>query len=78
MRTVMFGILVASIAVLAPTAVYAQRCPADPFKASTAIWKWGDIQTGQMKSARHPCGKQITCIGGRFEPTLVRRQCHWN
>ena len=84
MRTLSFGILAISIAfaivvaILAPTAVYAQRCPADPFTASKALWKWGDVRTGQTKTGRHPCGKQITCIGGRLEPTLVRRQCHWD
>lgn len=62
---------------LAPSVGHAMQCPADPFKASKAIWNWGDLQTGETKTARHPCGRLMTCTGGRFEP-LVRRSCHWN
>jgi hypothetical protein len=71
-------LLLVAASVLAPSAANAaNRCPADPFKASKAIWNWGDLRTGETKTAKHPCGRQMTCIGGRFDP-LVRRSCHWD
>jgi hypothetical protein len=62
---------------LVPSAGHAAQCPADPFKASKAIWNWGDLQTGETKTAKHPCGRQMTCTGGRFDP-LIKRSCHWD
>ena len=70
-------LFVAVPALVAPSAGYAGRCPADPFKASTALWNWGDMRTGQVKTGLHPCGRKITCTGGKFNP-LVRRSCHWD
>jgi|GEM_PF-2263182 len=73
-------IFVASI--LAPSAghaktSHAKKCPADPYKASQAVWNWGLIRTGEQATAVHPCGRKITCIGGRFDPA-VKRSCHWD
>jgi hypothetical protein len=71
------AILLIFASVLAASAAHAGQCPADPFKASKAIWNWGDIPTGQVRTGKHPCGRQMTCTGGKFEP-LVRRSCHWD
>jgi hypothetical protein len=68
----------AGFVLLASSASYAGKCPASAFKASTAIWKFGDIPTGQTRTARHPCGRQITCVGGKFNNPKILRQCHWD
>ena len=71
------GVLLVIAAFLSIPAAHASRCPADPFSASKAIWNWGDLQTGETKTAKHPCGRQMTCTGGKFNP-VVRRTCHWD
>ena len=53
------------------SAAHAASCPSSAFRASTAIWKFGDIPPGQTRTARHPCGKQITCVGGKINPPAV-------
>jgi hypothetical protein len=77
MRTILVSAL-AGFTLLTSSASYADNCPASAFKASTAIWKFGDIPTGQTRTARHPCGKQITCVGGKFNNPKILRQCHWD
>jgi hypothetical protein len=37
----------------------AGKCPADPFKASTALWNWGDLRTGEVRTCVHPCGRNV-------------------
>jgi hypothetical protein len=69
--------LVALALLLGSPMAHAGKCPADTFAASKAIWNWGDVPTGQVQTAMHPCGRQMTCIGGKFHP-LVRRSCHWD
>ncbi len=69
-------LLIVVISLLAPCACYAAQCPADPYKASQTIWPLGVLTKGQEKTAVHPCGRKITCIGGRFDPD-VKRSCHW-
>ena len=78
MRYTAFLILAASIVLLTPSIGHAKRrrCPASAFKASTAVWKFGDFRTGETKTARHPCGRMITCTGGSYQPRVLR-QCHW-
>jgi len=68
-------LLIVVILFLAPSAGYAKECPADPYKASQTIWPLGVLTMGQEKTAMHPCGRKITCIGGRFDPD-VKRSCH--
>ena len=70
-------LLIVTASVLFPSAAFAGKCPADPYKASQAVWNWGILKTGELATAEHPCGRKITCIGGRFQP-LVRRSCHWD
>jgi hypothetical protein len=77
MRARALGLIVASSVIVSASAGYAKQCPADPFKASTALWNWGELRTGEVRTGVHPCGRKITCIGGRFDP-LVRRSCHWD
>jgi hypothetical protein len=69
-------IFVASI--LAPSSSFAKQCPADPYKASVAVWQFGALTYQRPATAIHPCGRKITCIGGRTEPPVVKRQCHWD
>jgi hypothetical protein len=83
MRPAMVSLLMACIVVLpfvafTPSAGHAQaqKCPASAFKASTAIRPFGALKPGETKTGWHPCGKQITCIGGNFHPKILR-QCHW-
>ena len=66
-----------AIVACAPGAAQAGQCPANAFKASTAIWNWGDLQYGETRTATHPCGRRITCTGGKFQPKILR-QCRWN
>ena len=70
-------IYLAALAALAfPADVSAGQCPTDPLKASTALWNWGDIQYGTTKTGVHPCGRKITCSGGKFTPKILRG-CRW-
>jgi hypothetical protein len=81
MRSIALFALSAFFFGLAPPVSHAkqarQRCPASAFKASTAIWPLGALHTGETRTARHPCGKMITCVGGSFQPKVLRR-CHWD
>lgn len=72
-----FGTLLLLASFTVSPAIAASKCPADPFKASTALWNWGDLRTGEVRTGTHPCGRKITCNGGKFNP-LVRRSCHWD
>jgi hypothetical protein len=71
------ALLVVAASVLAPSSAYAGKCPADPFKASQVVWNWGILKPGEQATGVHPCGRKITCIGGRFDP-VVKRSCHWD
>lgn len=53
------------------------NCPADVFKAGQDIWPAGSIRTGQRKTAQHPCGRRVTCIGGTLGGGR-QRTCNWN
>jgi hypothetical protein len=69
--------LVALIAILAaPSAARAKDCPADPRKASLALWPGGSIATGKTVTGTHPCGRQLTCTGG-VSGNFSTRQCRW-
>jgi hypothetical protein len=72
----MFAVTCAFVVAASPG--HAASCPSNAFRASTAIWKFGDIPTGQTRTARHPCGKQITCVGGKINPPKILRRCHWD
>jgi hypothetical protein len=76
-------ILVASL--LVPSACYAKGCPSDLYKAGKEIWTPGTLTYGSAATAVHPCGRKITCIGGKFNafgdpqgPGGVPRKCYWH
>lgn len=73
-KTVLLFMLVS---LLVSSASDARQCPANASKASKTIWNWGELRTGQVKTGFHPCGRKMTCNGGKFEP-LVHRSCHWD
>ena len=77
MRPILIVLIMALAGALAPSAGHARSCPASALKASTAVWPFNALVTGQTKSAMHPCGRQITCTGGKWGPPQVLRQCHW-
>jgi len=70
--------LTTTIAILAsPTFVHAKGgCPADARAASKAVFPPGTLRTGREVTGTHPCGRQITCVGG-IPGDLSSRQCHW-
>ncbi len=69
--------LVVIFLIFMPSFSWAKGCPADPYKASQAIWPLGALGWRQSATAMHPCGRKITCIGGRFDPD-IKRSCHWD
>jgi hypothetical protein len=50
-------------------------CPADAERAGYSIWGPGSLKPGQVKRARHACGREIECIGARSSDT--NRACRW-
>ena len=69
--------LVAAVAIFAATSTAgATGCPADPRSASLALWAGGTIRTGRTVTGTHPCGRQLTCIGG-VPGNFASRECHW-
>jgi len=67
----------AAIAALAASsAVRAARCPANPHRASLALWPVGTIPTGSTVTGTDPCGRALTCVGG-IHGIFASRQCHW-
>jgi len=63
-------------ALAAASAVQAGGCPADPRRASLALWPGGTIATGKTVTGTHPCGRTLTCVGG-VPGNFASRQCHW-
>jgi hypothetical protein len=63
---------------LAPSLTYAGACPANALKASQTIWGFGALTPDRPATARHPCGKEITCYGGKFPPHEQARRCYWH
>ena len=59
-----------------PSVVQAAGCPADPRRASLALWPGGSINTGKTVTGTHPCGRKLTCVGG-IPGNFSSRQCHW-
>ncbi len=78
MRAIAFLFLAAAMIALAPSGGHAKSCPANAFKASAAIWPFGAIETGETRTGTHPCGRQMTCVGGKFGPPKILRRCHWD
>ncbi len=78
MRATALLILAASLIAIAPSAGDAKSCPANALKASTAIWPFGVLETGVTRTGTHPCGRQMTCVGGKWGPPQILRQCHWD
>ena len=68
--------LAANAALIAPSAVQAAGCPADPRSASLVLWPGGTIRTGRTVTGTHPCGRVLTCVGG-IPGNFASRQCHW-
>jgi hypothetical protein len=60
---------------LSPSA-QAASCPADPAKASYAIWKRGELKMNQEETGTHPCGRPMACSGGSIK-RRVERICRW-
>jgi hypothetical protein len=54
----------------------AATCPADPAKASFAIWKEGELKMNVEATGTHPCGRQMACSGGSVKRS-VARICRW-
>ncbi len=69
-----FALMLASAA---PPSAFAAHCPASATEASQAIWPAGTIPHNQLRSAIHPCGKRITCSGGKLNSN-VKRTCSWH
>jgi hypothetical protein len=51
-------------------------CPANATDASMAVWPPSSIPTGVQVSGTHPCGRKITCNGGRAGQKATRI-CRW-
>jgi len=73
-------LVLTAIAVLIFTAVnyaaWANNCDVNATKASFAVWPENTIPTAQTVTGRHPCGRDLTCIGGQTGVKASRR-CHW-
>jgi len=61
----------------APPRVEAKDCPANPRNASLVLWPGGTIPTGKTVTGTHPCGRQLTCVGG-VPGNFASRECHWD
>jgi len=69
--------LAAAAAIFAvSSAVEAKGRPVNPRNASLALWAGGTIPTGKTVTGTHPCGRQLTCIGGT-PGNFSSRECHW-
>lgn len=69
--------LAAAIAIFAsPSIALAKDCPSNPRNASLALWPGGSIPTGKTVTGTHPCGRQLTCVGG-IPGNFLSRECHW-
>ena len=51
-------------------------CPANPNRASLALWPRDTLTAGKVVSGRHPCGRNLMCIPGVRGQTGTR-QCRW-
>ena len=71
------SLLIAALC-LVPSLSYAGGCPSNPVKASQTIWGFGALTTDRPATAMHPCGKEITCYGGRLPPHASPRRCYWH
>jgi hypothetical protein len=71
-------IVVVVLSLAAPSLSYAGTCPASPLKASQTIWGFGALTPDRPATAMHPCGKEITCYGGKFPPNPTARRCYWH
>ena len=68
------ALAVSTIIMAAPAR--AANCPADPEKASFAIWNAGELKMNVEATGTHPCGRQMTCSGGSVK-RQVKRICRW-
>ena len=68
MRALVAMLIVAAATLSTSPGHAAGKCQSDPIRASKAVWNWGELRTGEQKTGTHPCGRQITCSGGKFEP----------
>ena len=76
MRSFIFLSALAVGLTLAPPVVQAQTCPRNATRASMQMWPAGSLLPGQSVTGTHPCGRRITCIGGR--PNVIgSRSCSW-
>jgi hypothetical protein len=74
------AILATSVLILlsaSADAMAQERCPDDANKASLAVWPGGAVRTGRTVTAKHPCGRQLSCVGGRQGSSGIPRNCRW-
>jgi hypothetical protein len=50
-------------------------CPANAEQAGYGIWGPGSLKPGEVKRARHACGRRLECTGARS--TDANRACRW-
>jgi hypothetical protein len=73
---ILFALTAATVLLATASAAPAAPCPADARAASLALWPGGSIKTGKTVSGTHPCGRQLTCVGG-IPGNFSSRECHW-
>lgn len=75
MRTISLLLLTAAMLSTGSAIAQNKKCPSNDTRASVAIWPRGAISAGEEKTGAHPCGRRMTCIGGRDNRSS--RICHW-
>jgi hypothetical protein len=70
------ALLTSIIVLAAPSLAAAASCPANARTASLALWAGGTIPTAKTVTGTHPCGRQLTCVGGT-PGNFASRRCHW-
>ena len=72
----LIALTIAMILLATAGAAQAAPCPANARTASLALWPGDSIKTGKTVTGTHPCGRQLTCIGG-IPGSFSSRECHW-
>jgi hypothetical protein len=75
MRSLAFAVTGLALLLL-PSVAQAAACPADARKASFEVWGPNTIRTGATATGTHPCGRRITCVGGKSGQGTTRK-CRW-
>jgi hypothetical protein len=80
MRHLVFSFVVTLVALFSQSTAFAQSCPANATQASLAIWRDGQLPSGQTFTRMHPCGRAMTCAGGTPGGAAAggkNRKCAW-